>query len=68
VDAEVASAVSDLAAGRDAQARTEYTRLAARSPENPAYESLATLLARAASPECEKAKPGTSTACPEVKR
>lgn len=67
-DPEVATAAGDLAAGRDAQARADYTRLAARSPDNPAYESLATLLARAASPECEKATPGTAAACPEVKR
>ncbi len=68
VDPDVAAAAADLAAGRDAQARTAYTRLAARSPENPAYESLATLLARAASTECEKDKSGTQAPCPEVRR
>jgi hypothetical protein len=68
VDPEVAKAVADLASGRDAQARTAYTRLAARSPVNPAYEALSTLLARAASPDCEKKKAGTEAPCPEVKR
>jgi hypothetical protein len=60
-------AVAHLAAGRDTQATIAYARLAARSPSNPAYATVAALLERLASADCSDAHVAAVT-CPEVKR
>jgi hypothetical protein len=66
-DAELIEAVAHLAAGRDTQATIAYARLAARSPSNPGYATVAALLERLASADCSDARVSVVT-CPEVKR
>jgi hypothetical protein len=67
-DLEASDAVQHLVAGRDLQAKAAYERLAARSPENPAYATMTRLLERASSPACAATLSPASVSCPEVKR
>ncbi len=67
-DPDVAAAIDALVAGRDAEARLAYARLASRPGANPAYAALAALLTRAAGDVCQGAAAEDHPFCPEVKR
>jgi hypothetical protein len=66
-DSEAVAALKCLVDGRDADALRAYSALAARSPENPAYQVLVRLLRRRADQSCSGSPP-PSVSCPEVKR
>ncbi|MGC4068895.1 MAG: hypothetical protein QM784_30480 [Polyangiaceae bacterium] len=64
--ADVSPAVGHLFAGRLVEAEHSYRELASRYPAEPAFQSIARILARRSSPACRGASPSKSS-CPSVK-
>jgi hypothetical protein len=64
-DPDVAQAVGHLVAGRLAEARLAYSRLAVREPQNAVYAAISRMLEQRTTAPCGQQQPAKG--CPEVR-